>query len=154
MADEAKRDRYIGGDVFPRSGHSPEAAVVSCLAPRHPRSRSDPRLVCRSPSRRLRHGAARPIRGIARMPGRGAVRLDQRPGSAIARVRPRRNPIAARLPLYPAPDVTLSCTPAQMTALTTRLGPPPALGGGGVGGGGGDSRAPAETHLTLPSLRD
>jgi hypothetical protein len=40
MADEAKRDRYIGGDVFPRSGHSPEAAVVPCLAPRHPRSRS------------------------------------------------------------------------------------------------------------------
>src|SRR6202040_2626035 len=122
MADEAKQDRYIGGDVFPRSGHSPEAAVVPCLAPRHPRSRSDPRLVCRSPSRRLRHGAARPIRGIARMPGRRAVRLDQRPGSAIARIRPRRNPIAARLPLSPAPDVTAISELARSLAEQPRAG--------------------------------
>src|SRR3954453_11800882 len=40
------------------------------------------------------------------MPRCRAVRLDTRPRFADARIRPRRDPIAARLPLPPAPDMT------------------------------------------------
>src|SRR5207248_8563037 len=46
------------------------------------------------------------IRGAPRMPGRRIVRLDQCAFRAAARLQPRRDPIAARLSLHPAPDVT------------------------------------------------
>src|SRR5207237_5127551 len=39
------------------------------------------------------------------MPRRRAVRLDQRACPAAVRIRPRRDPIAPRLPLHPAPNM-------------------------------------------------
>ena len=81
------------------------------------------------------------------MPGRRAVRLDQRPGSAIGRIRPRRNPIAARLPLHPARNVTslsklarsLAEEPRAVTLFGAPEGPDAAVIGGLFAESGGDT---------------
>src|SRR5205085_12270320 len=62
------------------------------------------------------------------MPGRRAVRLGQRTCPAAARIRSRRDPIAARLPLPPAPDMTaiteLARSLAEQPRAVTLFGTP------------------------------
>src|SRR5438067_7079135 len=85
------------------------------------------------------------------MPGRRAVRLGQRTCPAAARIRSRRDPIAAELPLPPAPDVTaiteLARSLAEQPRAVTLFGAPEGHDAATVGRLAGESSGEAWLHV-------